>query len=136
MIKPSFTYQPLGFLILLCWIPLFEGCTMLDPPPVHDQTTLGKGIVLGTQGYREIQRDLATPDIYAESLKGQVTKIEGAAYLIKDSTGSFRRIPVDQNTSIDRPAHIGDWIEAYLDDRGRAIFIRNIDIQFRPESNG
>ena len=96
----------------------------------NEQAAIGLGIVLGTRGYQEVQEELVKPDAYARTVEGQVTKIEGAAYLVKDISGKFQRLPVDQNTTIDRPAHVGDWIEAFLDKRGRAIFIRNIDEEF------
>ena len=100
------------------------------------QSDIGLGIVLGTRGYQEIQEELALPGAYAQAVEGQVTKIEGAAYLIKDMTGEVHRLPVDQNTSIDRPAHIGDWVQAFLDQQGRAIFIRNIDEEFQVGHKG
>ena len=105
-----------------------SGCT--TEPKIKqnmDQEQLGLGIVLGTRGYQELQKDLASPGAFSLALEGQVVKIEGAAYLVKDITQQERRIPVDQNTTIDRPAHVGDWIAAYLDNRGRALHIRNID---------
>lgn len=34
---------------------------------------------------------------------------------------------LDENTRIDRPAHVGETIRALLDDRGRAVVIRNTD---------
>lgn len=61
------------------------------------------------------------------SLSGQVIKIEGGAYIVRPAKGLERQIPHDENTRIDRPAHVGDRIEAWLDDRGRAVVIRNID---------
>ena len=91
------------------------------------QEYLGLGIVLGTRGYQEVQKDLASPGAFSLALEGQVVKIEGAAYVVKEITRQERRIPVDQNTRIDRPPHVGDWIAAYLDSHGRAIHIRNID---------
>ena len=33
----------------------------------------------------------------------------------------------DENTRIDRPAHVGDRIEVFADDKGRAVLIRDID---------
>jgi hypothetical protein len=33
----------------------------------------------------------------------------------------------DENTRIDRPAHVGDWVEVFVDGKGRAVLIRNID---------
>lgn len=91
------------------------------------QEDLGQGIVRGTLG---AQRDgdvrLSIPaDIF--SFKGQVTAIEGGAYVIQESSGIERRIAHDENTRIDRPAHVGDRIEVHVDDKERAVLIRNID---------
>jgi len=33
----------------------------------------------------------------------------------------------DENTRIDRSAHVGDRIEAFVDLRGRTVLIRSID---------
>ena len=93
------------------------------------QEQLGLGIVLGTRGYQEVQKDLALPS-YAQTTEGQVVAIEGAAYIVRAINEAEHRIPFDQNTTIDRPAHVGDWIEAFLDQRGRALHIRNIDDKF------
>jgi len=106
----------------------FSSC-VTEPGITQDtaQEQLGLGIVLGTRGYQEIQKDLASPGMFSLVLEGQVISIEGAAYVVKQANGDERRIPVDQNTTIDRPAHVGDWIAAYLDHRGRALQVRNID---------
>ncbi len=123
-------------LTLLCLVG-FWGC-QIEPGIEHDneQAAIGLGIVLGTRGYQEIQRELALPNAYARTVEGQVTKIEGAAYLIKDIAGKFSRLPLDQNTTIDRPAHVGDWIKAFFDEGGRAIYIRNIDEEFLNSQEG
>jgi hypothetical protein len=63
----------------------------------------------------------------ASFLLGQVTAIEGGAYVLRDVRGIESRVAHDENTRIDRPAHVGDRIEVFIDDRGRAILIRNID---------
>lgn len=94
------------------------------------QEQLGKGIVAGTLGYQAIQKKMASPGAFSLVLEGQVVKIEGAAYVVQDITEEEYRIPLDQNTRIDRPAHKGDWIAAYLDSHGRATHIRNIDEEF------
>ena len=116
--------------LILVWLCAFGGWGCAHQSELshdHEQAALGMGIVVGTRGYQELQQALAQPDGSAQAVEGQVTKIEGAAYLIKDMTGNVLRLPLDQNTTIDRPAHVGDWIKAYLDNHGRAIFIRNID---------
>jgi hypothetical protein len=60
-------------------------------------------------------------------MRGQVLGLEGGAYVIKSSSGQEARVPLDENTSVDRPAHVGDHIEVYFDASHRAIQIRNID---------
>ncbi len=120
--------QSVGLGIICLFVLGVSGC-VTDPEIKQGvrQEYLGLGIVLGTRGYQEVQKDLASPGAFSLALEGQVVKIEGAAYVVKEITQQERRIPVDQNTRIDRPPHVGDWIAAYLDSHGRAIHIRNID---------
>jgi len=126
-----------GWLGIICLFVLgVSGCVTepevkTDSAFIHDlkQEQLGLGIVLGTRGYQEVQKDLALPSS-AQTTEGQVVAIEGAAYIVRAINEAEHRIPFDQNTTIDRPAHLGDWIEAYLDNHGRAIHIRNIDEEF------
>lgn len=47
--------------------------------------------------------------------------------MIRDAPGKDIRIPDDENTRIDRPAHVGDRIQSWLDRQGRAVLIRNLD---------
>jgi hypothetical protein len=61
------------------------------------------------------------------SVRGQVTAVEGGAYVLQEVSGAEHRVAHDENTRIDRPAHVGDRIEAFVDGRGRAVLIRNID---------
>ena len=103
---------------------LGTGCNTLEPSRQED---LGQGIVRGTLGAQPVGNvRLSTPPD-AISLLGQVTAIEGGAYVLQEITGIERRVAHDENTRIDRPAHVGDRIEVVVDDRGRAILIRNID---------
>jgi hypothetical protein len=60
-------------------------------------------------------------------MQGSVLLLEGGAYVLRLPDGSERRVALDENTRIDRPAHVGDRVEAFLDDSGRAVLIRNID---------
>ena len=123
-----------GRLLILTglWILGVSGCvTQPESLESSDQEQLGLGIVVGTRGYQEVQQDLTSPGAFSLVVEGQVIKIEGAAYVVKEASQVERRIPLDQNTTIDRPAHIGDWIAAYLDNRGRALHVRNIDQELR-----
>jgi hypothetical protein len=103
---------------------LGAGCNIAGTSKQED---LGQGIVRGTLGAQSTgEMRLAMPTNVL-SLPGQVTAVEGGAYVLQDVSGVEHRIAHDENTRIDRPAHVGDRIEAFVDDRGRAVLIRNID---------
>ncbi len=103
---------------------LGAGCNIAGTSKQED---LGQGIVRGTLGAQWTgEMQFAVPaNVF--SLPGQVTAVEGGAYVLQDVRGVEHRIAHDENTRIDRPAHVGDRIEAFVDDRGRAVLIRNID---------
>jgi len=103
---------------------LVAGCNIAGTSTQED---LGRGIVRGTLGAQPGSEVRLPIPAYAFSLKGQVTAVEGGAYVLQEVSGIERRVAHDENTRIDRPAHVGDWIEAFVDDKGRAVLIRNID---------
>jgi hypothetical protein len=88
------------------------------------QEDRGLGIVQGTLGIMRTARVASPPSVV---IQGQVRELEGGAYVVKSFSGEEMRVPLDENTSIDRPAHVGDHIEVYLDEGQRATQIRNID---------
>jgi len=103
---------------------LDAGCNIARTSTQED---LGRGIVQGTLGAQQTgDMRLAIP-ADAFSLKGQVMAVEGGAYVLQEVSGIECRVAHDENTRIDRPAHVGDRIEAFVDDKGRAVLIRNID---------
>lgn len=110
--------------IIASMLEAAAGCTTSMAPSDSRQSDLGLGIMIGTQGYHQL---LTEPSGFDSTVTGQVITIEGGAYVIQTQTGREIRLPLDENTSIDRPAHVGDWLEAHLDESGRAIAIRNID---------
>lgn len=103
---------------------LGAGCNIAGTSKQED---LGQGIVQGTLGAQPTGdvRLTIPPNVF--SLTGQVTAVEGGAYVLQEVGGIERRVAHDENTRIDRPAHVGDRIEAFVDDKGRAVLIRNID---------
>lgn len=112
------------------WLPallvLATSCAQTVSPAQSSQEYLGLGIVSGTLGEQKRQ-GLSTRELSSTSVVGQVQAVEGAAYLIRDTHGRELRIPHDENTRIDRPAHVGDQIQSWLDRHGRAVLIRNLD---------
>ena len=105
---------------------VFFGCVTQSDEMDTRQADIGLGIVEGTKGYQQIQSDRKG---LRYEIKGQVVRIEGAAYVVRMLNDHQTRLPFDENTQIDRPAHLGDWIEAQFDQAGRARIIRNIDDQ-------
>jgi len=103
------------------------GCAGHPTAGNSEQAHLGRGIVEGTKGYQQLQEELHMIPPGTLSAQGQVIQIEGGAYVIRDEMGVEVRLPLDENTRIDRPAHVGDWIKAYLDEGARAVFIRNVN---------
>ncbi len=102
------------------------GCTQSVIQKQSSQEYLGMGIVSGTLG--EQQRvALCAGEPSSITVVGQVLALEGGAYLIRNSQGQEIRLPHDENTRIDRPAHVGDRIQPWLDRQGRAVLIRNLD---------
>ena len=112
------------FMILLGASLFGSGCDIAGPSKQED---LGRGIVQGTLGaHSDTDARFAVP-AHASSIQGQVTAVEGGAYLVREISGVDRRMAHDENTRIDRPAHVGDRIEAFVDEGGRAVLIRNMD---------
>ena len=103
---------------------LGAGC---DIARISKQEDLGQGIVQGTLGAQQTGDVRLAMPTNVFSLIGQVTAVEGGAYVVQEVSGIQRRVAHNENTRIDRPAHVGDRIEAFVDDKGRAVLIRNID---------
>jgi hypothetical protein len=113
--------------VLLSSLLIFAtGCAQSVVSGESAQEYLGMGIVSGTLG--EQQRvALCAGEPSSMSVVGQVQALEGGAYLIRDAQGKEIRVPYDENTRIDRPAHVGDRLQAWLDRQGRAVLIRSLD---------
>ncbi len=119
---------PHGIVIMVAGCLLITGACAAHPErKAAEQQNLGRGIVVGTVG---AQKEEALTAGDTRTVAGTVMRIEGAAYVLREFRGQDRRVPVDENTSIDRPAHVGDKIEALLDGSGRALRIRNIEDEY------
>ena len=119
--------------LYLSLMVLLAGCATQSAETNGRQADIGLGIVEGTKGYLQIQNEKLLKMGPMRRVQGQVFQIEGAAYVVHMNEQIDVRLPVDENTRIDRPAHVGDWIEAQIDQAGRARIIRNIDDQITLE---
>lgn len=112
--------------VLPVMLALAGGCTQSRVQGHSPQEYLGMGIVSGTLGEQQrVASCVGKPS--SLSVIGQVQALEGGAYLVLDAKGQEIRIPHDENTRIDRPAHVGDHIQSWLDHHGRAVLIRSLD---------
>ena len=109
---------------------LVTGCAQSVMQGNSSQEYLGMGIVSGTLGEQQrVAQCVGEPS--PVSVVGQVQALEGGAYLVRDAQGQEIRIPHDENTRIDKPAHVGDRIQSWLDRHGRAVLIRSLDASGR-----
>lgn len=118
-----------GFRRVMLVLPLVigvTGCAQSALEGHSSQEDLGMGIVSGTLGAQS-RSAVSSGEQLAASLVGQVQAVEGGAYLVRDVRGQEHRIPHDENTRIDRPAHVGDRIQSWFDRHGRAVLIRSLD---------
>ncbi|MCS6296235.1 MAG: hypothetical protein H8K09_08390 [Nitrospira sp.] len=118
-----------GFRRVMLVLPLVisvTGCAQSALQGHSSQEDLGMGIVSGTLGAQS-RSAVSSGEQPAASLVGQVQAVEGGAYLVRDVRGQEHRIPHDENTRIDRPAHVGDRIQSWFDRHGRAVLIRSLD---------
>ena len=116
--------------VFLTLAALFITLSMACAANRETQEHLGRGIVAGTLGAQQEHVGAPIAMGSAQVVAGQVLQIEGGAYVVRQFDGAERRLPLDENTRIDRPAHVGDRIEAYVDGSGRALHIRNIDQEY------
>ncbi|MBS0169630.1 MAG: hypothetical protein JSR62_04695 [Nitrospira sp.] len=114
--------------LLLLWFT--AGCAQSALHHHSPQEDLGMGIVSGTLGAQARSAQPAVEPI-TSSVVGQVQALEGGAYLVRDIRGQEHRIPHDENTKIDRPAHVGDRIQSWFDRHGRAVLIRSVEEENR-----
>lgn len=59
-----------------------------------------------------------------QTVKGEITKIEGENYVVKDASGKEARLHVDKTTQKEGALKVGDKVEASVTKEGHAISIK------------
>jgi len=59
-----------------------------------------------------------------QTIKGDLLKIEGEFYVVKDASGKEVRLHVDKTTKVEGAVKAGDKIEAQATDKGHAMSIK------------
>ncbi|MBI4400427.1 MAG: hypothetical protein HY581_02205 [Nitrospirae bacterium] len=64
------------------------------------------------------------PAAGSQTVKGDLLKIEGEFYVVKDAAGKEVRLHVDNSTKLEGTFKAGDKIEAQATDKGHAVSIK------------
>lgn len=76
---------------------------------------------VGLAGLSYAAADTAAPGL--QTVTGDVLKIEGDSYVVKDMTGKEIRLHVDKTTKLEGAFKAGDKIEAQATEKGHALSI-------------
>ena len=69
--------------------------------------------------------EMAAPG--AQAIKGDLLKIDGEFYVVKDASGKEVRLHVDKTTKVEGALKAGDKIEAQASEKGHALSIKPAD---------
>ena len=79
-------------------------------------------IGVGLASFSFAAGDMAEPN--TQMIKGDLLKIDGEFYVVKDMTGKEIRLHVDKTSQLDGTFKAGDKIEAQATDKGHASSIK------------
>lgn len=84
--------------------------------------TLAAVMSFGLVSWTHAAEEMAAPG--SQTIKGDVLKIDGEYYVVKDSTGKEVRLHVDKTSKLEKDLKAGDKIEAQVTDKGHAQSIK------------
>jgi len=79
-------------------------------------------IGVGMASFSFAAGDMAEPN--TQTIKGDLLKIDGEFYVVKDTAGKEVRLHVDKTSQLDGTCKAGDKIEAQATDNGHASSIK------------
>ena len=68
--------------------------------------------------------DMAAPS--TQTLQGDLLKIDGEFYVVKDMSGKETRLHVDKTTKLDGAIKAGDKVEAQATEKNHALSIKTV----------
>ena len=80
-------------------------------------------IGVGLASFSFAAGDMAEPQ--TQTVKGDLLKIDGEFYVVKDMTGKEIRLHVDKTTKLDGSFKAGDKIEAQATEKDHALSIKH-----------
>jgi hypothetical protein len=81
-------------------------------------------IGVGMASYSYAAGDMAAPS--TQTVKGDLLKIDGEFYVVKDIAGKEIRLHVDKTTAVDGAIKVGDKVEAQATEKNHAASIRHV----------
>lgn len=81
-------------------------------------------IGVGMASYSYAVDDKAVPTI--KTVKGDLLKIDGEFYVVKDMAGKEIRLHVDKTTALDGAVKVGDKVEAQATEKNHAASVTHV----------
>jgi uncharacterized protein YdeI (BOF family) len=81
-------------------------------------------IGVGMASYSSAADDKAAPS--TQTVNGDLLKIEGEFYVVKDMAGKEVRLHVDKTTVLDGTIKVGDKVEAQATEKNHAASIKHV----------
>ena len=80
-------------------------------------------IGIGMASYSYAAGDMAAPS--TQTVNGDLLKIDGEFYVVKDMAGKEIRLHVDKTTAVDGAIKVGDKVEAQATEKNHAASIKH-----------
>ena len=81
-------------------------------------------IGIGMASYSYAAGDMAAPN--TQTVNGDLLKIDGEFYVVKDMAGKEIRLHVDKTTAVDGAIKVGDKVEAQATEKNHAASIKHV----------
>ena len=81
-------------------------------------------IGIGMASYSYAAGDMAAPS--TQTVNGDLLKVDGEFYVVKDMAGKEIRLHVDKTTAVDGAIKVGDKVEAQATEKNHAASIKHV----------
>ncbi|THI86083.1 MAG: hypothetical protein CAF41_009220 [Nitrospira sp. CG24A] len=81
-------------------------------------------ICVGMASYSYAAGDMAAPS--SQTVKGDLLKIDGEFYVLKEMSGKEIRLHVDKTSTLEGSINVGEKVEAQATEKNHAVSIRHL----------
>ena len=100
-------------------------------PLFENERSPGNRVEGPNPDFRLPGQNLPPPAASPERVQGEVLKIEGEFYVVRDAAGNDVRLHIDKDTKMDMAPRVGDKIEAEVTSGGHARTVKPANIAAR-----